>query len=79
MGTKNSGSGIKQLTQLAKASNTTIMCAEAVWWRYHRSLISDYLKSKGWQVYHILNLSKPKLHTYTAPAKIIKRKLSYHK
>jgi uncharacterized protein (DUF488 family) len=78
MGTMNFGSGIKQLTQLAKASHTAIMCAEAVWWRCHRSLISDYLKSKGWKVFHILNKSKPKLHTYTAPAKIRMGKLSYH-
>ena len=32
-----------------KLGPTAIMCAEAVWWRCHRSLISDYLKARGWK------------------------------
>ncbi len=77
METKNFEKGIKQLIKLADKENTAIMCAEAVWWRCHRALISDYLKSKKWQVYHIINKSKPQKHTYTEPARIKNNKLTY--
>jgi len=53
------------------------MCSEAVWWRCHRSLVSDYLKAKGWIVYHIMEIEKSMEHTYTKPAKIIDGKLSF--
>ncbi len=79
METKNFKIGIDQLAQLAKKQNTVIMCAEAVWWRCHRSLISDYLKSKGWQVFHILSQAKPKVHPYTPVAKIKNGRLTYAK
>jgi hypothetical protein len=32
------------------------MCAEAVWWRCHRRIITDYLISDGGRVYHIMGL-----------------------
>ena len=53
------------------------MCSEAVWWRCHRSLVSDYLKRKGWKVMHIMNENKSEEHPYTSPAKIIDGKLDY--
>src|SRR5437588_9908512 len=39
--------GIQELKELASNFRTAYMCSEAVWWRCHRSLVSDYLKSKG--------------------------------
>jgi uncharacterized protein (DUF488 family) len=54
-----------------------IMCAEAVWWRCHRSLISDYLKSHGIEVVHILDANKVERHPYTSAARIVDGKLSY--
>lgn len=69
--------GIEELKELATNKNTAIMCAEAVWWRCHRSMIADQLKSEGWTVIHILSATKSELHPYTAPAKIINGKLSY--
>ena len=54
-----------------------IMCAEAVWWRCHRSLISDYLKARGVEVLHILGASKVELHPYTPAARIVNGELSY--
>jgi uncharacterized protein (DUF488 family) len=53
------------------------MCAEAVWWRCHRSLISDYLKARGIEVIHILDANKTEPHPYTSPARIVNGKLSY--
>ena len=69
--------GMRELRALAERKRTAIMCAEAVWWRCHRSLISDVLKSEGWRVVHILNEKSASEHPYTSPARIIAGKLSY--
>ncbi|MGH9821537.1 MAG: DUF488 family protein, partial [Pyrinomonadaceae bacterium] len=47
--------GINTLIGLARSKRTAIMCAEAVWWRCHRSMISDYLKASGVTVEHIMD------------------------
>ncbi len=69
--------GIDRLTELAQKQRTAIMCAEAVWWRCHRSLISDYLKVAGVTVTHILGVEKSEEHPFTSAAQIVKGKLSY--
>jgi uncharacterized protein (DUF488 family) len=68
---------IEDLQQLAAENKTVYMCSEAVWWRCHRSLISDYLKAQGWVVLHIMGENKSEEHPYTSPAKIVDGKLSY--
>ena len=60
-----------------EAGPTAIMCAEAVWWRCHRSLISDYLKARGVEVIHILDVGKTEPHPYTSTARIVNGELSY--
>lgn len=77
METEDFHTGILQLEKLALHKKVAFMCAEAVWWRCHRSMVSDYLKSTGWTVYHIMDIEKEEEHPYTAPAKIINGKLSY--
>jgi uncharacterized protein (DUF488 family) len=70
--------GMERLRDLTEKSGpTAIMCAEAVWWRCHRSLISDYLKAHGAEVLHILDANKVEPHPFTSAAKIINGKLSY--
>lgn len=69
--------GISELMKLAQLKRTAFMCAEAVWWRCHRSLIADYLKAKGWEVVHIIDECKSEAHPYTSAAQIVKGKLSY--
>jgi uncharacterized protein (DUF488 family) len=70
--------GVKRLLDLAAdAGPTVIMCAEAVWWRCHRSLISDYLKARGIEVIHILDANKTQPHPYTSAARIVNGELSY--
>jgi uncharacterized protein (DUF488 family) len=54
-----------------------IMCAEAVWWRCHRALISDYLKVRGIEVMHIVDRNKIEPHPYTSAARIVNGELSY--
>lgn len=77
MDTAHFKEAIQLLEELAVNSTTCYMCSEAVWWRCHRSLVSDYLKWKGWNVQHIMNEKRSELHPYTAPAKIIDGKLNY--
>ena len=69
--------GVKQLETIAKERRTAYMCSEAVWWRCHRSMISDYLKAKGWIVEHIMDVKKSKEHPFTGPARIVDGRLSY--
>ena len=63
--------GIDELLELAEDKRTAIMCSEAVWWRCHRSMISDYLKSKGVTVLHIMGEEKVEEHRYTSAARIV--------
>ena len=58
-------------------SAIAIMCAEAVSWRCHRSLIADYLKARGVEVLHILGANKVDPHPYTPAARIVNGELSY--
>ena len=70
--------GIVRLVELAgKSGPTAIMCAEAVWWRCHRSLISDFLKAHGVEAIHILNEKKTEQHPFTSAATIVSGELSY--
>lgn len=44
---------LERLESAAAERRTTLMCAEALWWRCHRQLISDALVVRGWRVRHI--------------------------
>ncbi len=68
----------KELEILASKKYSAIMCSEAVWWRCHRSMISDQLKVDGWKVLHIMGENQEQEHPYTKPAKIINGELTYH-
>jgi uncharacterized protein (DUF488 family) len=68
---------IKELLEVAASSRTVIMCAEALWWRCHRSLISDYLKVNGEEVTHILDVNKTESHPFTPVARIVDGELTY--
>ena len=69
--------GIKELLELARRSRTTVMCAEAVWWKCHRSMIADYLKAAGHTVLHIIDEKKAEEHPFTSAARIVDGELSY--
>ena len=47
-------SGLATLRERGHAEPCAIMCAEAVWWRCHRRIITDYLIAAGETVFHIL-------------------------
>lgn len=69
--------GIEALLELARRKRTAIMCAEAVWWRCHRSMISDYLKASGVTVEHIMDGGKNTIHPFTSAARLKNGKLVY--
>ena len=69
--------GIKKLEALAIEKPTVYMCSEAVWWRCHRSMVSDYLKAKDWIVLHIMGVGKFQEHRYTEPARVVDNTVFY--
>jgi uncharacterized protein (DUF488 family) len=69
--------GIKELEEIALKKRTAYMCSEAVWWRCHRSIVSDYLKVHEWKVMHIMAVGKDQEHPFTAPARIENGELTY--
>ena len=59
-----------ELISLAKKRQVVIMCAEAVPWSCHRSLIADALTVRGISVRHIFSLTNSKPHELTKSAKV---------
>lgn len=70
-------SAIERLVERTARQRTAIMCAEAVYFRCHRMLVSDYLVSRGHQVLHIMDEKPPKEHRLTKDARIVEGKLFY--
>ena len=70
---------VMSLTKLIDLATTptAIMCAEAVPWRCHRSLIADALTARGIQVEHILSATSRKPHTYTPFARVEGESVTY--
>ena len=62
----------------ARSRRTGVMCAEALWWQCHRSMIADYLKAEGSRVLHIMGPKKTEEHSFTKPARMVKGSLTYH-
>jgi len=62
--------GIAELLTLARDRRTAIMCAEALYYRCHRSLVSDALVCRGVETVHLLDRNKTSAHRLTAFVKI---------
>jgi len=77
MQTKEFETGISQLIRLAGEKQAVIMCAEAVLWRCHRSLIGDALLIRDLQVEDILSEKSSKLHKITPWAKVDGLRITY--
>jgi uncharacterized protein (DUF488 family) len=77
METNEFRAGIERLLAMAEQKRVAIMCSEAVWWRCHRSMISDYVKVKGIEVLHIMGEGKSEPHPFTAAARVVDGELSY--
>ena len=68
---------IATLEKFAAARTVALMCAEALWWQCHRSMIADFLLASGVPVEHIADAHKREPHRYTEPARVVDGKLSY--
>jgi uncharacterized protein (DUF488 family) len=69
--------GLEELIELSKDQRTVIMCAEALPWRCHRSLVADALSARGIAVEHIMSKGSRRPHAYTSFAKTQDGKVTY--
>jgi uncharacterized protein (DUF488 family) len=69
--------GIEALIEVARERVTTMMCAEAVPWRCHRSLIADAMLVRGWTVLDITSRTKASPHKLTSFARVDGTRITY--
>jgi uncharacterized protein (DUF488 family) len=69
--------GMNRLSEIAGAKRTAIMCAESVFWRCHRRLVSDLVVANGGSVQHIFPDGEVKPHELTAGAKVEDGEVTY--
>jgi uncharacterized protein (DUF488 family) len=79
MQTPDFETGINELIRLAQGRSVAIMCAEALPWRCHRSLVADALLVRGIQVEHIMTPKKTIEHSMTKWAKVDGKQITYPK
>lgn len=77
MGTPDFARGLGLLEKAAKKERTAIMCAEAVPWRCHRSLIADALVKHHWNVFDIMSNTTAPKHRLTPFLKVRQGRLTY--
>jgi uncharacterized protein (DUF488 family) len=77
MATPAFSEGLDELTAIARRQTTAIMCAEAVPWRCHRSLIADAMMLRGWEVLEIISAQPAKPHKLTPFLKVVDGRLTY--
>jgi uncharacterized protein (DUF488 family) len=70
---------LEELMAESRLQPSVIMCAEAVPWRCHRSLIADALVTRGWEVRHVMSPEKATPHVLTSFAHFEKGALTYPK
>ena len=68
---------LRRLLELCEDKRCAAMCAEAVPWRCHRSLLSDALVARGIPVEHILSGSRRDVHSLTPFARIENGRVTY--
>jgi uncharacterized protein (DUF488 family) len=70
-------SALDALVDWSREEPTTVMCAEAVWWRCHRQLIGDALVARGVAVRHIMSARSAAEHTLTEFARVHATRVTY--
>jgi uncharacterized protein (DUF488 family) len=68
---------LERLLELAEQKPTVIMCAEAVPWRCHRSLIADALVARGYEVRDIRSVASAKPHILNPMARVHGQQVTY--
>ncbi len=69
--------GVHELLKLAEHSRTAYMCAERVYFRCHRMLVSDWLVAHGYEVLHIDGRGPVKAHQLMPEARMVEGELVY--
>lgn len=77
MQTPEFAEALDRLMEKAKSKPSAIMCAEAVPWRCHRSLIADALLVSGWEVMDIYDAKKTTAHKLTPFAHVEGKRVTY--
>ncbi len=75
--TEEFAAGIAELSEIATATPTTVMCAEGLWWRCHRRIVSDHMTVRGWEVEHILPNGRLAAHQLPDFASVIEGRIIY--
>jgi DNA-3-methyladenine glycosylase II len=75
--TEDFEAGLEKLHALTAEGRVAVMCAEAVPWRCHRSLIADALTARGAQVEHITSAKHATPHRMTAFAEVDGTRVTY--
>jgi len=71
------GHDLGQLVAVASATTTAYMCAETLWRRCHRRMLSDALTVAGWEVTHLLDVGKTEPHRLWDVARVVDGGLVY--
>ena len=77
MQTPEFDAALKHVVQLAKQKRCALMCAEAVPWRCHRSLIGDALLVRGIRVFDIVGGTRARPHKLTSFARVQGKRVTY--
>jgi uncharacterized protein (DUF488 family) len=77
MQTSEFEAGLHRLMKMAAQKRSAIMCAEAVPWRCHRSLIADALTLRGIEVDDIMSMKRSQVHSLTSFAKVLGLRIIY--
>jgi uncharacterized protein (DUF488 family) len=77
MQTAEFAAALAALLQAAEGRNVAVMCAEAVPWRCHRSMIADALTARGVPVEHIMSAVKRQPHRMTSFASVTGTSVTY--
>ena len=70
METEEFRTALEHLIDTSRETTTAIMCAESVWWRCHRRMLSDGLTARGCTVVHIMERGRLQPHALTNAARI---------
>lgn len=65
------------LIALSREKRTAFMCAETLWWRCHRRMLSDRLTADGWDVTHLIGPGKSEPHRMWDVARVVDDRLVY--
>jgi uncharacterized protein (DUF488 family) len=77
MQTSEFDAGLQRLIKLARQKRSALMCAEAVPWRCHRSLIADALIVRGVRVEHIMSEKRSRAHSLTSFGRVRHNRVTY--